>query len=103
MRIPVFVGHLMVTPMDGRPASRTPLQCRSPSPRKNAPQPTWRKESAMSKQAMVANADRKSCDQIESDEEDKVDWPRPKPKTKQTKHMQSYNKKTVGPIQTVEF
>ena len=99
----MFVGHLMVTPVDGRPASRTALQRRSASPGKNSPQPTRRSESAMGKQAMVANANRKGCDQIETNEEDEVNWSRPEPKTKQTRQVQDYNKKTVGPIQTGEF
>lgn len=88
MRIAVLVSHLMMTPVNRRPTSWATLQCRRTAPGQYSSQPTRRNKSPMREQAMVANADRKSGDQIETEEKDEVDPPRPEPKSEQTKCMQ---------------
>jgi len=96
----MFVSHLMMTPVNCRPSSRTTLQCCSARPGQDSSQPTRRHKPTMREQPMVSNPNRKGGCQVETEEKDKVNWPRPEPERKQSKRMQDDNKKTVGPIQT---
>ena len=57
----------------------------------------------MREQAMVADADRKSGEEIKTDEESEIDWTRPEPKCEQASGVQHNNKKTVGPVKTRIF
>ena len=57
----------------------------------------------MRKQTMVANADRKSSNEIETEEENDIDGARPEPKREQARSVQHNNKKTVGPVKTRIF
>ena len=103
MWIAVLVSHLMMAPVNRRPAGRAPLQrCRA-SPGKHSPEPTRRNKPTMSKQAMVANANRKSGEEIETDEESEVDRARPEPQCEQASGMQHDNKKAVGPVKPRSF
>lgn len=57
----------------------------------------------MREQAVVADADRKSSYEIETEEEREIDWPRPEPKREQANGVEHNNKKTVGPVKTRIF
>lgn len=100
MRIAVLVSHLMMTPVNRRPTSWATLQRRRTPPGQYSSQPTRRNKTPMREQAMIAYADRKSCDQIETDEKDEIDWPRPEPKSEQTKCVQRDNKEAVRPVKS---
>jgi hypothetical protein len=100
MRIALFVSHLMMTPVNRRPASRAALQCGGARPGQDSSQPARRHKSTMREQAVVSNPNRKSGCEVETEEKYKVNWPRPEPESKQAKRMEGDDKKTVGPIQT---
>ena len=53
----------------------------------------------MRQQAVIADADRESRAEVETDEQKEIDWTRPEPEGKQTCRMQSHDKKTLGPVQ----
>lgn len=57
----------------------------------------------MREQAVVADADRKSSYEIETEEEREIDWARPEPKREQANGVEHNNKKTVGPVKTRIF
>lgn len=52
---------------------------------------------------MVTDADRKSGEEVETEEESEIDWAWPEPKSEQASDVQHNNKKTVGPVQTRIF
>ena len=68
----MFVGHLMMTPVNCRPFSRTTLQCCSARPGQDSSQPTRRHKATMRKQAMISNPNRKSGCQVETEEKDRL-------------------------------
>src|SRR5688572_5210211 len=100
MWVAVLVRHLMMAPVNCRPASRATLQRCGSAPGQHSSQPTGRNESPMRKQSMVANADRKGSNEIKTEEENHIHSAGPEPKCKQACGVQHNYKKTVGPVKT---
>src|SRR5688500_4544949 len=103
MRITVLVSHLMMASVNCFPASWAILQGRRPSPGQDSSQPPRRNKSTRRDHAVLADADRKSSYEIETEEERQIDWPRPEAKREQANGVEHNNKKAVGPVKTRIF
>ena len=80
----MFVRHLMVTTVNGRPTRRTSLQGSGAHPGQHASHPARRHKAFMRQQPVIADAYGERCCEIEAQKQDQINWARPEPQSQET-------------------